>query len=137
MSFIPLNSFYQFDDVLYSIPDIECTVGNETKPLPLPERALREVVIYSVISPASTFEFPASPLKSPTIDSSRAFKKVEWNRVVRFRVIPGFRDYSREEWDLLWWSRDELLHIKSRESHRRALVRNLTKVRLMFDLEED
>lgn len=124
--------------MLRSVPDIDCAAGNKTKPRPLPEHAVREAIVYSVISPSAACEFPASPPKSPpSLPAMRAFKKVQWNRVVRFRVIPGVRDYSREEWDSLWWSRDELLHIKSRESHRRALVRNLTKVRMMFDLEDD
>ena len=102
------------------------------------EKAFREANVLSVTSPASAFDFPTSPqFSAPMMSCSMPSKTVEWNRVVHYRVIPGVSDYSQEEWNSLRWSRDELSHMKNRESHRRALVRSLTKLRLMFNLQDD
>jgi hypothetical protein len=91
-----------------------------------------EEVNEVIISPASVFEFDAcdiwheisfasySPQRTSRPEilqhserrATKLMKRVSWNEVVRFKVIPVVDDSLKEH---LWWTADEILTAKKQD----------------------
>lgn len=75
-----------------------------------------------------TFEIPTT---SPSKQSKR---RVHWDQVVKFIVIPHLTDFNDEEYDDLWWNKSELRTFAKNEAKRRADMAAQIEIRRQEDV---